>query len=231
MIQGRGEFIRLLLEDLDLSYMDVARLPESEGGGVPALQRRMTETPLAFAPPLLESGTSTISQTFQICSFLAKRHGRLPRGEQSEARAHHLALTVYDFVVEAHNVHHPLGPMLYYEDQRAEAKRAARAFIDHRIPKFLGFFEGCITANAATAPWLLGPELCYADLWLFQALEGLHYSFPQTFSRCMQGYPLLTTLRDSVRRRPRLASYLESERRIPFNEQGLFRHYPELDLG
>ncbi len=221
----------MLLEDSDLPYVDVARLAESAGGGVPALQRCMAEAPLAFAPPLLQYGDLTISQTFQICSFLAKRHAKMPKGEQAEAQAHHLALTVYDFVVEAHDVHHPLGPMLYYEDQRAEAKRAARAFIDHRIPKYLGFFEGSIAANAAMAPWLLGPELCYADLWLFQALEGLHYAFPQTFARCVQRYPRLAALRDSVRRRPRLAKYLESERRIPFSEQGLFRHYPELDLG
>ena len=156
MIPGRGEFVRLLLEDADQPYVDVARLPEADGGGMAALRRMLSEAPLGFAPPILRADETCISQTVQICSFLAKRHGRMPDVANGEALAGHLALTIYDFVVEIHNVHHPLGSGLYYEDQKPEALRAAAAFIEHRLPKFLSYFERAIDQNAASEPWLLG---------------------------------------------------------------------------
>lgn len=231
IVQGRGEFVRLVLEDADQPYVDVARLPEAEGGGIAALRRALDEIPLAFAPPILKHNGTAISQTTGICAFLAKRHGRVPPGENAEQQANHLAFTVYDFVVEIHNVHHPLGSSLYYEDQKAEAHRAAVGFFEHRLPKFLGFFERCIEQNKAAGPWLLGNSLSYPDLWLFQAVEGLSYAFPKTMAARFGTYPNIARARDAVRSRQRLAAYLESERRIPFNEHGVFRHYPELDLG
>lgn len=229
MIQGRGEFVRLLLEDTDQPYVDVARLPEAQGGGVEALKRMLAEAPLAFAPPLLKVDSLVISQTLPICSFLAKRHARIPHGAEAEHAATHLAATLHDLVVETHNVHHPLGSGLYYEEQQAEARRAATAFFEHRLPKFLGFFERCLERSQGS--WLLGGELSYPDLWLFQTVEGLRYAFPRTMRKRGDGYPEIAALCNAVRSRPRLASYLHSERRIPFNEHGLFRHYPELDIG
>jgi glutathione S-transferase len=230
-IPGRGEFVRLVLEDADQPYVDVARLPEAEGGGMAGLKRALAETPLGFAPPILRFGQQSICQTLQICHFLAKRHGRLPAGASAEYDAQHLAGSLYDFVVEIHNVHHPLGAALYYEDQKPEAARAAAAFTEHRLPKFLGFFERCIEHNAGREPWLLGTQLSYVDLWLFQVIEGLRYAFPKTMSKRIETYPKIATAKRAVGERPRLASYLASERRIPFNEHGLFRHYPELDVG
>lgn len=231
MIQGRGEFVRLLLEDADQPYVDVARLPEEEGGGMPALRRALSEAPFAFAPPLLKCQGAWISQTTDICAFLAKRHGRMPPAEGADRLANHLAFTLYDFAVETHNVHHPLGPSLYYEDQKEEALRAALPFFEHRLPKFLGFFERCIERNAAAEPWLLGGALSYPDLWLFQLVEGLRYAFPKTMAARLPTYSKLARASEAVRARPRLMAYLESDRRIPFNEHGLFRHYPELDIG
>src|SRR5688500_4995675 len=230
-IQGRGEFVRLLLEDTDQPYVDVARLPEADGGGMAGLQRTLAAAPLGFAPPLLKFGEQWIHQTLQICNFIAKRHARLPAGPSGEYDAQHLAGTLYDFVVEIHNVHHPLGSALYYEEQKAEAARAAAAFSEHRLPKFLGFFERCIERTGGREPWLLGTDLSYVDLWLFQVIEGLRYAFPKTLSRRMHSTSKIVAATEAVRARPRLASYLASERRIPFNEHGLFRHYPELDAG
>ncbi|HMJ13827.1 MAG TPA: glutathione S-transferase [Polyangiaceae bacterium] len=230
MIQGRGEFVRLVLEDADQAYVDVARLPENEGGGMPALRRALSEAPLAFAPPILKYDGTWISQTTNICAFLAARHGRMPAGEGAERLASHLAATVYDFATEIHNVHHPLGSSLYYEDQKAEALRAAAAFLGHRLAKFLGFFERCIEQNAAAEPWLLGNALSYPDLWLFQIVEGLCYAFPKAMAARLPTHAKIARAREAVRTRPRLAAYLASERRIAFNEHGLFRHYPELDV-
>lgn len=230
-IQGRGEFIRLLLEDADQDYVDVARLPEQEGGGMAGLRRALSQAPLAFAVPILKDGELWLSQTVEICAYLASRHGRMPTALDGEASARHLTATLHDFVLEIHNVHHPVGSSLYYEDQKAEALRAAAAFFEHRLPKFLGFFERCLRDNAASPTWLLGAELSYPDLWLFQTLEGLAYAFPETMASRAPDYPNLVHAREAVRQRPRLARYLGSERRIAFNEHGLFRHYPELDLG
>jgi glutathione S-transferase len=231
MIQGRGEFVRLVLEDADQDYVDVARLPEAEGGGVPALQSVVAATPFGFAPPILKHGEHTVCQTLQICAFLSERHCRVPDAEEGRRAANHLAGTLYDFAVEIHNVHHPLGASLYYEEQRAESLRAAAAFFEHRLPKFLGFFERCLDDNGGAHPWLLGSELSYPDLWLFQVVEGLTYAFPATMAKRIGTYPKLRAMGEACRSRPRLADYLQSERRIPFNEHGLFRHYPELDVG
>jgi glutathione S-transferase len=231
MIQGRGEFVRLVLEEAGQAYVDVARLPESEDGGMPALRRALSEAPLAFAPPLLKHAGGWLAQSTEICAFLAKRHGLVAPEESAERLAKHLACTLYDFAVEIHNVHHPLGSSLYYEDQKPEALRAAAPFLEQRLPKFLGFFERCLERNAASQPWLLGSALSYPDLWLFQVVEGLGYAFPRSMAVRLPTYPKVEKARVAVRARPRLAAYLESERRIPFNEHGLFRHYPELDLG
>lgn len=231
MIQGRGEFIRLLLEDADQKYVDVARLPEEQGGGMRALRRALAEAPLAFAPPVLKYDGGWLSQTLEISALLAERHGRMPAGRDGEALARHLAATLYDFTVEIHNIHHPLGPSLYYEDQKAEARRAAEAFFEHRLPKFLDYFERCIAKDAGSSPWLVGDDLSYPDLWLFQTIEGLEYAFPKTMEKRRPQYPGIGGALGAMRSRTRLASYLASERRIPFNEHGVFRHYPELDIG
>ncbi|HEU5074757.1 MAG TPA: glutathione S-transferase [Polyangiaceae bacterium] len=230
-IQGRGEFVRLVLEDADQPYVDVARLPEADGGGSASLKRVLAESPVGFAPPMLKHGSLSICQTLQISSYLARRHGRMPSGPSGEYDAQHLAGTLYDFTVEIHNVHHPVSSALYYEDQKAEAVRAAAAFFEHRLPKFLGFFERCIEKNAQQSPWLLGAELSYVDLWLFQVVSGLKYAFPRSMEQCLNRTPNIAVAHAAVAARPRLAAYLRSERRIPFNEQGLFRHYPELDIG
>jgi glutathione S-transferase len=230
-IQGRGELIRLLLEDADLLYVDVGRLSEADGGGMPALREVLAKAPHAYAMPILQDGSRFVFQSEEICAYLAKRHERMPAGEEGEQLARHLVATLHDLMVEAHNVHHPIGASLYYEDQKPEALRAAGAFLQHRLSKFLGFFERCIEQNGSSEPWLLGRELCYADLWLFQALEGLVYAFPKSMAARWPKHPQLARVRDAVRARPRLARYLDSERRIPFNQHGIFRHYPELDLG
>jgi hypothetical protein len=41
--------------------------------------------------------------------------------------------------------------------------------------------------------------------------------------------PELLALRERVRELPRIAAYLASGRRMPFNQDGIFRRYPELD--
>ena len=143
-IQGRGEFVRLALEDAGAPYVDVARRPEKEGGGVPALMKILkggAPGQLPFAPPFLRSGKLVIAQTANILLYLAPKLGLVPDGEPRRLAAHELALTVADLVTEAHDVHHPVGSGLYYEDQKDESRRAAVSFRAQRIPKLLGYFE------------------------------------------------------------------------------------------
>jgi glutathione S-transferase len=140
-----------------------------------------------------------------------------------------LQLTIADLVAEAHDVHHPVAAGLYYEDQKREAKRAAEHFIPERIPKFLGYFETILKRNGKRAAYLAGARVSYADLSLFQVVEGLRYAFPKAMKRAEKKLPRVVALHDRVASRPRVAAYLASERRIPFNENGIFRHYPELD--
>ncbi len=231
-IQGRGEFVRLVLEDVGAPYVDVARLPENEGGGMQALmeflKRDDVGTP-AFAPPILKHDDLSISQTANICAYLGERHGLAPEGD-ARWQAQQLQLTLADFVVEIHDTHHPIAGSLYYDDQKAEAQRRTAVFREERLPKFLGYFERVLKLNAATdGHWLLGADCSHADLSLFQVVAGINYAFPSVLNALREDHPNVFALHNRVCERPNIAAYLASERRIPFNEHGIFRHYPELD--
>jgi glutathione S-transferase len=189
--------------------------------------RRVHHAPLA--PPFLQAGGLIVGQTANILLFLGPRHGLSPKNEEGRLWTHQLQLTMADFVVEAHDTHHPMGVNLYYEDQKTEARRRAEDFRAARIPKFLGYFEQILARNPRTQRFLAGAKLTYADLSLFQILAGLKYAFPQAMASSARRYKRLAALSQVVQERPLIARYLASERRIPFNEDGIFRHYPELD--
>jgi glutathione S-transferase len=232
-IQGRGEFVRLVLEEGGASYVDVARLPESEGGGWKAIERVLKGTGvglLPFAPPILKVGDRLIAQTSNILLFLAPRLGLVPADEQSRLEANQIQLTIADFVAEVHDCHHPIAAGLYYEDQKPEARRRAESFIGERLPRFLDYFEKLLAANRrGRGEYLVGEGLTYVDLSMFQVQSGLAYAFPNAWKQASARIPLLRSLRDRVAERPRIAAYLTSDRRIAFNQNGIFRHYPELD--
>jgi glutathione S-transferase len=223
-IQGRGEYIRLALEEAGAGYTDVAR---ERGTG--AMMRMMEEskgTP-PFAPPFLKAGKLVIAQVANVLFYLGPRHALAPKTEAGRLWLHQLQLTVTDFVLEIHDTHHPLGPSLYFEDQKPEAKRRTREFWDGRVPKYLGYFERLLKANGGR--YVAGRRLTYIDLSMFQLVEGLRYAFPKRMKAFEAEIPGLCELRDRIAGRPNIAAYLASERRIPFNEDGIFRHYKELD--
>jgi glutathione S-transferase len=225
-IQGRGEFVRLALEEAGAPYVDVAR----GKGGVKAMMKTMggdKTMPPMFAPPFLKDGDFVIAQTANILAYLGPRLKLVPRDDESQARALELQLTIADLVSEAHDTHHPLGAEFYYEDQKPSAKKRAQSFIGARIPKFLGYFESRLAHNGGK--FFVGTRLSYVDLSAFQLVSGLEYAFPNAMKRQAPRIPLLLALRDRVAARPKIAAYLASKRRIPFNEDGIFRHYPELD--
>ncbi len=230
-IPGRGEFVRLALEEAGVAYRDVAREPERRGGTAALLrllEGRTLERP-AFAPPFLKAGRLVIGQTANILLYLGARHGLAPATEAGRLWTHQLQLTIADLVQEIHDTHHPISSNLYYEDQRPEAKRRAADFRSERAPKFLGYFEQVLARNRSGERHLVGARLSYADLSLFQVVEGLRYAFPRAMARLERRHPRVVALRNRVAARPRIAGYLASNRRLPFGEQGIFRHYPELD--
>ena len=224
-IQGRGEFIRLALEEAGADYADVAR----GKGGTAAMMKMMearSPTP-PFAPPFLKSGKLVIGQVANILLYLGPRHGLAPKAEAGRLWIHQLQLTIADLVVEVHDTHHPLGVTLYYEDQRRPAKERSAEFWNERVPKYLGYFERLLKNSGGR--YLSGRRLTYADLSLFQIVEGLRYAFPKRMKVFERKIPGLVDLRDRVSARPNIRVYLESDRRIAFNEDGIFRHYKELD--
>jgi glutathione S-transferase len=226
-IQGRGEFVRLALEEAGADYVDVARRGR---GGIPAMLglldgRRKPHPP--FAPPFLKAGARIIGQTANILFFLGPRHGLAPRSEDARLWTNQLQLTIADFVVEVHDTHHPIASGLYYEQQRRAAKQRAEDFRKHRAPKFLGYFERVLQRSGG--PHLLGRGLSYADLSLFQVVDGLRFAFPKAMRALERKVPRVMVLHERVAKRPRIAAYLASKRRIAFNQWGIFRHYPELD--
>jgi len=225
-IQGRGEFVRLVLEDAGAAYEDVAR----KSGGMDrmmAMLNGVRDKRPPFAPPFLKAGKLVIGQVANILFYLGPRLKLAPRDEASRLWLHQLQLTVTDFVKEVHDTHHPVGSGLYYEDQKPEARRYAENFLDERVPKYLGYFETVLKKSGG--PFLLGRKAAYIDLSVFQLIEGLHYAFPQAMKEIENTARGLVSVRDRVAARPGIKAYLASPRRIAFNEMGIFRHYPELD--
>lgn len=225
-IQGRGEFVRLALEEAQAPYVDVAR----QKNGISALTKAMaTAARPSFAPPFLVAGEQTIGQTANILLFLGTAHGLAPRARTASLWIHQLQLTIADLVAEAHDTHHPVSTSLFYEDQKREAKRHASGFTAERVPKYFDYFEGVLAASGS-AGYFNGARVSYVDLSMFQVIAGLRYAFPNAMARIAPGYPRLAALHDLVAARPNIAAYLASKRRIRFNQDGIFRHYPELDL-
>ena len=227
-IQGRGEFVRLALEEAGAEYSDVARQP----GGEAEMMRLIDSEEIArpsFAPPYLKAGELLIGQTANILLYLGAHHGLAPAAEAGRLWAHQLQLTIADLVDEAHDTHHPIASSLYYEDQRREALARAGDFRRSRMPKYLDYFERVLARNRSRGGHLVGARLGYPDLSLFQIVAGLRYAFPRAMAALEPRFPRVVAVHEAVAARPRIAAYLASDRRIPFNEHGIFRHYPELD--
>jgi glutathione S-transferase len=230
-IQGRGEFVRLALEDAGADYVDVCR-GGGRGQGVAALSALLRSPGLAqppFAPPILRDGEMLISQVANILEHLGPKLMLAPEADTLRRYAHGLQLTITDLVAEVHDTHHPISTGLYYEDQKAEAKARSKAFLAERLPKYLGYFERVLARNPHGPDHIVGETTSYVDLSLFQVFEGLSYAFPRATASFAHDYPKFTALHESVSLRPAIAAYLVSDRRIPFNVSGIFRHYPELD--
>jgi len=227
-VQGRGEFVRLALEEAGADYVDVVR--RKGKAGVPAMMKIIEDQRSAhppFAPPFLKAGKLIIAQTANILFYLGPRLNLSPRDEAGALWTHQLQLSITDLVVEIHDTHHPITSWLYYEEQRPAAKRRTKDFWRYRVPKFLGYFEHVLQRNGGQ--YLVGRRLSYVDLSIFQIIEGLRYAFPKRMKRFEKKIPGLVALHDRVAKRPRMRAYLGSKRRIPFNGWGIFRHYKELD--
>jgi glutathione S-transferase len=231
-LQGRGEFVRLALEEAGASYIDVARGPQTHGLGMTAMTKVLKskiEPNIPFAPPFLKDGDLIVSHVANILMYLGPKLGLAPKEEPLRYVANGLQLTITDIIAEVHDTHHPIATTLYYEDQKDAAKARSTEFIKHRIPKFMGYFELILKRNPKGDTQVVGDSLTYVDLSLFQLIDGLRYAFPRATRTFHADYPTLTALHDAVRERPNISRYLASKRRIPFNESGIFRHYPELD--
>src|SRR5215469_8763701 len=208
-IPGRGEFVRLALEEAAAAYVDVARTP----GGMAAMMRildsgrgsgvgqRVPRAHLPFAPPFLQAGRRLIGQTANILLFLGPRHHLAPASEDGRLWAHQLQLTIADFVAEVHDTHHPIASSLYYRDQKPEARRRAADFLQNRLPKFLGYFERILRLNSRGDRYLVGGRLTYVDLSLFQVLAGLQYAFPKASAKTTRQYRRVTGLHRRVAER------------------------------
>jgi glutathione S-transferase len=229
-IPGRGEFVRLALEDAGARYVDVARERKDGMAAMGHFMAGKEPGALPLAPPFVKVGDTVVSQTANILAFLAPRLRLVPTSDALRAEASQIQLTLMDFLGEIHDSHHPIAGSLYYEDQKGPAKRRARLFIKERMPKYLGWLNTVLARNRrSSGEWLVGAERTYADLSAFQIVDGLRYAFPNAMQRLEPSVPLVVALRDRVARRPRIASYLRSKRHQSFNQMGIFRHYPELD--
>ena len=229
MLPGRGEFIRLLFEHAEATYIDVGRLPEDQGGGIIGIQKFLNNTERgrrSFALPVVESGDLVISQLPNICLYLAKQFGLLPKGKLGWI-ANQIQLSICDVINECHNTHHPLSTSLTYEDQKEAARENAQAFLKNRLPRWMHYFESVLQQNGGE--FMIGTKLSMLDIQLFQLMRGIHYAFPKHFTQQNQYTPGINQLVERVRQEPGISNYLASDRCIDFNEFGIFRAYPELE--
>lgn len=227
-LQGRGEFVRLALEEAGADYVDVVRGERGTAKMMDYMHGKHGYD-MPFAPPFLKDGDLIVSHVANILNYLGPKLNLVPEDEKSRLFAHGLQLTVTDFLAEVHDTHHPISTADYYEDQRQEAKARSKAFLKHRVPKFIGYFDRIIAANPTKSGHAVGDTLTYADLSLFQLAKGLAYAFPRAMKNFDNDYPHVAKLRDAVAERPNIVAYLKSKRRLAFNESGIFRHYPDLD--
>jgi glutathione S-transferase len=227
-IQGRGEFVRLALEEAGVPYVDVARQKKGMSPTMRSIDPSK-EVRASFAPPVLRAGELLIGQTANILMFIGARHGLAPRSEAGRLWCNELQLTIADVVAEAHDTHHPIAVDKYYEEQMKEAKARSKNFCAERIPKYLEYFEQVLQNNPGRGHYMAGSRISYVDLSLFQLISGLRYAFPKTMAKLEPQWPGLVELHGLVAARPNIAAYLRSKRRIAFNEDGIFRHYPELE--
>ncbi|MDE0933252.1 MAG: glutathione S-transferase [Novosphingopyxis baekryungensis] len=224
-IQGRGEFVRLALEAAEIAYTDRAR----EDGAEALLDDMDARTGIKpYAPPYLVDGDLCIAQTAHIVSWLGAKHGFCGSDERETLGLIQLQLVVTDIVAEAHDTHHPVATGDYYDEQKEEAKRAAKGFREERMPKYFDHFETAL--NASDGPFVTGASWSHVDTSLFQLVRGLQYAFPKRMAALLPDYPKLAACADAVEALPGIRAYLDSDRRIAFNEDGIFRHYPELDV-
>ena len=231
-LQGRGEFVRLALEEAGAPYIDIVRGQERDGQGMQAMVAILQSQDLPvppFAPPFLKHGNRIISHVANILMYLGPKLGLSPKKQDQRIAANSLQLTITDLVSEVHDTHHPIASTKYYEDQKDAALARSADFLTHRMPKYLGYFERVLAQNPHGKTYSVGESLTYVDLSLFQIVAGLRYAFPRATKKFPGSYPALCALADAVGARPNIAHYLASERRIPFNRSGIFRHYPELD--
>ncbi|GAB3629600.1 glutathione S-transferase [Pandoraea terrae] len=230
-LQGRGEFVRLAFEATKTPYVDIVR-EAGPGRGMGEMMSMLRDDSLVeapFAPPFLRVGDQIIGQTANILQYLGPRLGLAGKDERTQIFTHGLQLTIADLVTEVHDSHHPIASRLYYSAQRNEARKRSADLIDYRVPKFFGYFERVLTNNPSHKGWLVGDALTYADLSLFQVIAGLHFAFPRAMTGFANAYPRCATVHDAVAALPAIAAYLQSPRRVPFNNTGIFRHYKALD--
>ncbi|OBX18493.1 glutathione S-transferase [Erythrobacter sp. QSSC1-22B] len=230
-IQGRGEFVRLFMEAAGIPYRDRARQGDAQALVEDMEAREKSGAFAPYAPPYLVAKDGAdefaIAQAAHILAWLTDRHDLGSGDPQTDLHLIQLQLTITDVVAEAHDTHHPLGGGLYYEDQKHAAATRAKGFREDRIPKYFDHFEAALGVNPGA--FFRADRFGHVDTSLFQLVEGLRYAFPRRMAELAADYPRICACRDEVAELPGIAAYLNSDRRIPFNEDGIFRHYPELD--
>ncbi|KAI0012376.1 glutathione S-transferase protein-like protein [Xylariaceae sp. FL0662B] len=235
-VPGRGEHVRLMFEEAGAPYEDTQFLSFDKARETVThwLGAGGHGNPKYFAPPLFKHGDLVMSQTPNILLYLGPKLGLAGSREDDVYRVNALALTALDGLCnEVHDSHHPIAVMLPYEDQKEESLRRSQYWIKNRLLTHLEYWQKALVGDKETGgPWLLGTTLTYADLVLFQCLDGTTYAFPNAMKQARESgkYDRVFELWEAVKARPNIAAYLGSNRRQKYQDWGIYRHYPDNDL-
>ncbi|TAQ89053.1 hypothetical protein B7494_g2622 [Chlorociboria aeruginascens] len=235
-VPGRGEHVRLMLEEAGVPYEDTQFLSfdEARKNVTSWLAGGEHGNPPYFAPPLFKHGDLVISQTPNILLYLGPKLGLAGSRENDLYKINALALTALDLLCnEVHDTHHPIAVMLTWEEQKGESKRRSKYWVQNRLPTVLAYWQRVLeNEERGSGLWLLGDIFTYADLVLFQCLDGTNYSFPKAIKQARETgkYDKVFKLYEDVKARPNIAQYLASNRRQKEQDWGIYRHYDDNDV-
>ena len=194
--RGRGEQIRLLLNELGQEYEDVY-VPMNEE--FMKLKRQGPGTLYFGSVPMLEDGDFKLAQGPVIMNYLGRKHGLMPADLQPAAKTEAM-------VVGAEDMRMAYFRLLGDGREEKQAKFVGGAWND----RWLSAWSGLIELNGDTG-YLVGSTLTQADLAVWDALDAIITWIDgatfASFARVQKFY-------ESIKARPAIASYLASDRRI-----------------
>src|SRR4051812_48899617 len=191
-VRGRAEPARLMLEDNGVEY---------ENRFVSLEEWPKIKADFKFGQlPVYSDGDYCIEESFAIYNYLARKLNLLPKTEKDLIRHDQINSLVLTSALE-------LG--LLFWDPQFESKRAEMR--EQKVPMRLRNLEKFHAERPG--PYWLGEKIHYADYGVWCYLDTVRLFADDV----LQNYPRLSHSKKTMENRPKINSYLRSDRRPKFH--------------